>query len=809
MTRETFEGSYVPRLIGKALLIMSCSTTAVTAATWDPAGGDYAGRKGVSLYVSRLGDNSDGSSWAKAFHTIQAALQAVPDEKGGHRVIVRPDVYIEANLYPSHKGAEGAYNLFVGDFDGKLGSGATGWVVIDSGDPAKGFKSYDWWSTIRATSKGWSPQHTEETFSAIIWDRWICRRLYSTGADAGLFWDCTNQVKPFTVVVEDCVGIGRAFGGGVGNCLSRTDEPISFRRCHLYALDWWGDTAAAYIRVENTSMPDRPDAVLEDCTMVSPQCALKTSNFGFKSYTRVGLKDCRLIVLNFSQPPGTPTDGIVQCVEHGKYQHVDFEDCTLMGYKVFGVRVNKKTVDQIQYTTKGSVQAYVQFQQDVPKGFERLTTWPVDVFKAISPPGTSATPATPDKSVPSARAETDEARTRRAEWFNEAKFGMFVHWGLYAVPARNNKGAYVSWMMNNEGIPVAEYEKYADHFKPTKFDAKQWMEILKSAGMRYMILTSKHHEGFCMFDSKLTDYDAMDRAAKRDFVRELIAAARGAGVKIGFYYSTLDWHQPDYKADLAKYVRGYMIPQVRELCANYGPIDCVWFDGEWDHPASTWRAEELVRMIRELQPDAVINDRLGKGERGVNPLCDFYTREQPVEIRKATDFEKKRSHPWEACLTIGTSWGYKKGDAPLKSGQELIRTLVDVASRGGNVLLNVGPTADGEIPAPLVSRLREIGVWMAKNGESIYGTYGSPFASLPAGKCTTKGNRLYIHLESRPGDRLGLPGLRNEIKRAWLLATGASLAFDNGSKTITLPAALPDETVATIAAELDGEPVVK
>lgn len=365
---------------------MACSATA-EAATWDPAAADYTGRRGATLFVSKLGDNSDGSSWAKAFHTIQAGLLAVPDEKGGHRVIVRPDTYMEANLYPACKGAAGSYNLLVGDVDGKLGSGATGEIVIDSGDPdGKGFKSYDWWSTIRATSKGWSPKHTNETFSAIIWDRWICRRLYSTGADAGLFWDCTNRIKPFTVIVEDCVCIGRAFGGGVANCLSRTDEPITFRRCHMYALDWWGDTAGAYVRVENKTMPNRPDVYFEDCTMVSPQCSLKGSNFGFKTFTRVRVKGCRLITLNFSQPHGTPVDGIVQSVQQGKYLHVDFEDCVLMGYKVFGVRVKKKTVGEIKYTTKGNVEAYVQYQQAVPKGFKRLSRWPVEVFKALGPP---------------------------------------------------------------------------------------------------------------------------------------------------------------------------------------------------------------------------------------------------------------------------------------------------------------------------------------------------------------------------------------------------------------------------------------
>jgi hypothetical protein len=340
----------------------------------------------ATLHVSKLGDNSDGSTWAKAFTTIQAALAKVPDAKGGHRIVIRPDTYMEANLQSPHKGAAGAYNTFVGDHDGKLGSGAKGWVVIDSGEPGKGFKSYDWHTTIRAYAKGWSKEHTDETFSANGFDRWTFQRIYSTGSDAGLFFDLVDKIEPFTVIVEDCVGIGRAFGGGVANCLSRPDEPITFRRCHLWALDWWGDTAGAYLRVENKKMPEQPDAVLEDCTAVSPQCAVKSSNYGFQTYTRLRIVRSKLVTLNFSQPVGTPTDGIIQCVQHGKFLHVDLEDTLLMGYKVFGVKVEKATESEISFATKGHVQAYVQFQQEVPKGFKRLDRWPVEVFQSISPP---------------------------------------------------------------------------------------------------------------------------------------------------------------------------------------------------------------------------------------------------------------------------------------------------------------------------------------------------------------------------------------------------------------------------------------
>jgi hypothetical protein len=366
----------------------------------------------ATLYVSKLGDNSSGRTWSTAFRTIQAALDAVP-KGGGCRIIVRPDTYMEANLAPAAVGAPAAYNELIGDTDGSLGGGRTGAVILDSGDPGKGFKSYDWWGPIRATSKGWSPEHTESTFSAIGWDRWRLRNLYVTGGDGGLMFDCTDHVEPFTVVVEDCVSIGRAFGGGVASCLSRPDEPIIFRRCRLWALDWWGDTAAAYVRIENPSIPERPDVIFEDCTMVSAQCALKAGNFGFHISSRIRVERCRLVVLNFSQPQGTPTEGIIQSVQHGKYLHVDLADSTLMGYKVFGCPVNKDTASEIGYTVSGSVRAYVQFQQTVPAGMHRLAHWPADVFDAACAPPQPPKATTP---APSALVRKDMCEVSPFVW---------------------------------------------------------------------------------------------------------------------------------------------------------------------------------------------------------------------------------------------------------------------------------------------------------------------------------------------------------------------------------------------------------
>ncbi|MHB8866933.1 MAG: hypothetical protein ACYC6N_31610, partial [Pirellulaceae bacterium] len=385
-----------PQVVGVslALFLAAGSWQCLHAAQWDPDSPGYGGNKGRTLYVSKLGDNTDGVSWATAYTTIQAALDHVPDAQGGHRVIVRPDTYMEANLDVPYSGAQGSYNLLIGDTDGSHGCGTQGRVVIDSGDASKGFKSYDWWSTIRATAQGWSPEHTAPTYSSILWDRWILRNLYVTGADAGLFWDCTNRIEPFTIVVEDCISIGRAFGGGVGNCLSRYDEPITFRRCKLWSLDEWGDTAGLYVRVENPAMPERPDVLVEDCTMISPQCAMKGGNYGFHTYMRVRADRCRFITLNFSQPAGTPTDGVIQSVQNGKYLHVDLQDSTLMGYKIFGVKIDKDSAGDIGFTVNGAVNAYVQWTQEVPQGMHRLVSWPIEVFDEVS------MPAVPDPRPP-------------------------------------------------------------------------------------------------------------------------------------------------------------------------------------------------------------------------------------------------------------------------------------------------------------------------------------------------------------------------------------------------------------------------
>ena len=384
-SRSSWVQSWPATFLWLALL----SLARLEAATWDPAAADYAGGKGRTFYVSKQGDNSDGSNWAKAFHTIQAALSAVPNPQGGHRIIVRPDHYNEANLHPAYRGTPGAYNELLGDFDGHLGSGTNGWVVIDASDPVKGFKSWDWWSSIAASDKNWPTGNNQQTFSSIVCDRWIFRNLYTAGGDAGLFWDLTDKSgEGFTVIVEDCVGTGRAFGGGVCYPTVRENEPSVFRRSYFLALDWVGDTAAVLLGGWEKAMPTAPHVVFEDCTFVHPDNAVALS---YASHCARGkFARCRMIVLNFTQPEmGANSTGIICTEKHAPTGrlHVDLEDCTLAGYNVFTAGEDSKASS---YTLKGKVQAYLQFKQPLPQGFQRLGLWPTELFYQIAPPRSPA-----------------------------------------------------------------------------------------------------------------------------------------------------------------------------------------------------------------------------------------------------------------------------------------------------------------------------------------------------------------------------------------------------------------------------------
>jgi alpha-L-fucosidase len=412
--------------------------------------------------------------------------------------------------------------------------------------------------------------------------------------------------------------------------------------------------------------------------------------------------------------------------------------------------------------------------------------------------------------------ETKAQRNQRMAWWREARFGMFIHWGLYAVPAGQWKGQTVGgageWIQFSGKIPPAEYEPLQKQFNPVKFDARAWAGIAKRAGMKYVVITSKHHDGFCLFDSKLTDWDVTGTPFQRDIMKELSAACREAGLKMCWYHSILDWHHPDYLprgagsprpwdtrptagADYNRYI-DHMKGQLRELLTNYGPIGVIWFDGGWEHTPKEHRAEEVAAMIRSLQPGIIINDR-------INLPQDFNTPEQSIP---ATGIPGR---DWETCMTMNDTWGFHKQDLNWKSTETLLKNLIDIVSKGGNYLLNVGPTAEGLIPASSVERLAAIGRWMEVNGEAIYGTTASPFKKLSWGRCTTKPGTLYLHVFDWPQGDLVVPGLKNKVEKAYLLADAACtplvVAAADDSVAIAVPKQAPDKIASVVVLKIAGE----
>ena len=420
-------------------------------------------------------------------------------------------------------------------------------------------------------------------------------------------------------------------------------------------------------------------------------------------------------------------------------------------------------------------------------------------------------------------ADTEKQKDERMAWWREARFGMFIHWGLYAVPAGEWKGEtkHAEWILTTAQIPVKQYEKFASQFNPVKFDAKQWVTTAKDAGMKYIVITSKHHDGFCLFDSKLTDYDVIDATPfKRDILKELSDECHSQGLKMCWYHSIMDWHHPDYLprrkwekrssegADFDRYIE-YMKGQVKELITNYGEISVLWFDGEWE---STWdheKGKNLYKYVRSLKPNIIINNRVGKGRAGMagtyDPKTspgDFGTPEQEIP---ATGL----GYDWETCMTMNDHWGYNKNDHNWKSKEDLIRKLVDIASKGGNFLLNVGPTAEGLFPQPSIERLAAMGKWMKINGDSIYGTSASLFSKLDWGRSTTKPGKLYLHVFEWPSDgKLQVPGLISKAESAYLLADPKielNIDYQSDSAVILVPEKAPDTIVSVIVLEFKGK----
>lgn len=387
----------------------------------------------------------------------------------------------------------------------------------------------------------------------------------------------------------------------------------------------------------------------------------------------------------------------------------------------------------------------------------------------------------------------DEDRARRMKWWHDARFGMFIHWGLYSVVGRHE------WVMEDEAIPVAEYEQLAKRFVPKPNAARAWAKLARQAGQKYMVMTTKHHEGFCLFDTKLTNYCAPKQACGRDLVREFVDAGRAEGMHVGFYYSLMDWHHPDGarcatdEAARRRFV-DYIHGQVRELCSNYGKLDVLWYDVNWPLKPEGWESEKMNKMVRELQPEIIINNRSGLPE-------DFATPEQRIQAE---------NRAWEACMTMNDSWGYQRADDAWKTPETVVRNLITCARDGGNYLLNIGPKPDGSIPEESVDILTQTGKWMDRNGQSIYTAERCRVSRSNYANFTRKGNTLYMHVHFWPGDYVAISGLQAKVQSAKLLPTGKTIEFSQDqfrTRFTGLPQAAPDKPVTTIAIECDAEPV--
>ena len=424
--------------------------------------------------------------------------------------------------------------------------------------------------------------------------------------------------------------------------------------------------------------------------------------------------------------------------------------------------------------------------------------------------------------------ETAAQHDARMAWWRDARFGMFIHWGLYAVPAGewNGKTGYGEWIRTSAEIPLEVYDQFRPKFNPVQFDADAWVKMARDAGMKYIVITSKHHDGFCMFDTRQTDFNIMTTPFNRDPMKELAAACKKQGLKFCFYHSIMDWHHPDYLprrewektrsaggADFNRYV-AYMKAQLKELLTNYGDIGVLWFDGEWENTWNENYGKEIYDYVRMLQPAVIVNNRVGAGRLDMEGLTkegafggDFGTPEQQIPATGLPGVD------WETCMTMNDHWGYNKADKNFKSSKEMIRMLADIASKGGNYLLNVGPTAEGLIPPESVERLASIGRWMKVNSESIYGTMPSPFSHLSWGRCTQKkeinGSVLYLHVFDWPvNGKLILPGVMNSPENAFLLADPGRKALkikrEKDALIISLPSSPPDSVNSVVAVHLKG-----
>ena len=387
---------------------------------------------------------------------------------------------------------------------------------------------------------------------------------------------------------------------------------------------------------------------------------------------------------------------------------------------------------------------------------------------------------------------------QRLDWWRDARFGMFIHWGPVSL-----EGTEIGWSRDRE-VPRAKYDELYKHFNPTQFDAVEWVGLAKKAGMKYMVLTAKHHDGFCLWDTETTTYDIMSTPFGRDVVKELSDECKKQGIVFSTYYSILDWYHPDYNTagvyggpgfalpdgqapSMDRYV-SYMNEHLRELVGGYGPLGIMWFDGEWEEPWTHERGQALYEYVRELQPDIIVNNRVDKGRDGMDgtTLTDqVYAGDYDTPEQRVGNFQTER--PWETCMTICEQWAWKPDD-DMKSFKETLDILLQTAGGDGNLLLNVGPMPDGRIEPRQAERLLEIGAWLDKYGETIYGTRGGPFEPGPWGVSTHKEERVFIHVLNWETDTVDLPALQEKIVSSTVLTGGEVEVTQSGTGVrITVP----------------------
>jgi len=394
-------------------------------------------------------------------------------------------------------------------------------------------------------------------------------------------------------------------------------------------------------------------------------------------------------------------------------------------------------------------------------------------------------------------------------WFQDAKFGLFVHWGVYSALGDGE------WVMNNRKLRVAEYERLPPQFNPTGFNAAEWVALVKAAGMKYITITSKHHDGFAMFDSKVSSWDIVERTPyHRDVLRQLADECRKQGIKLFFYYSQLDWHHPDYfprgrtgrdadrpeKGDFNKYL-DYMDAQLTELLTNYGPVAGIWFDGWWDRPDADWRLDRTYGLIHRLQPAALVGSN---HHRAPFPGEDFQMFEKDLPGQKTTGFSGDSvvgQLPLETCETINGAWGWNISDRKWKSEKDLVRYLARAAGMNANFLLNVGPQPNGKLQPEQVERLKAMGAWLKVNGEAIYGTRGGPISPRPWGVTTRKDKTVYLHVFDWADPQLVIPSV-GEVKRARALKGGAAVKVQESAGGLLVEVPLRDPYDTVIALEL-------